>query len=184
MLYEFTQVVKLKEQGFSDDEIKRKVIEENIFQHEKITSLKRGLPYILKRANVLDSTLRNFVINGSSDIRKIINLYAILKTDRLFYEFMNEVIKEKFDHNDYHFERRDINIFFQSKAEQDEYLRKWAESTVNRLKLVFIKILELVGILIDRKTGELNRLFLDEQLKHHLRSIGDGHYIELMGDQW
>lgn len=183
MLYEFTQIVKLKDQGLTDDEIRRKAINENIFQHGKISSLKRGLPYILKRVNVLDETLRRYVIHESIDISKIINFYSILKTDRLFYEFIDEVIREKFQTNNYSFERKELNSFFAYKAEQDDFLRSWAESTVNRLKRVYLKILEEVGILTDRKTGELKRLIIDDQLKSHLRSIGDGQYIELMGDQ-
>lgn len=183
LLFEFTQVVKLKEQGLTDEEIREKVVNENIFQTEKISTLKRRLTYIIQRVNVLDETLRHFVIHESIDVRKVINFYAILKTDCLFYEFMDEVIREKFETGNYHFERKDLNVFFNYKAEQDEFLRSWAESTVSRLKLVFIKLLEDVGILINRKTGEIQRLFLDEQLKNHLRSIGDGKYIELMGDQ-
>lgn len=62
-------------------------------------------------------------------------------------------------------------------------MRSWSDSTVQRLKQVFVKILEEAGILADRKTGELRRLMIDEALKNHLRKIGDGKYIELMGDQ-
>lgn len=183
MLYEFTQIVKLKEQGLTDDEIKKVVINENILQQDKVSSTKRRLRYLLPRVNVLDETLRRFVIQGPIEYRKVINLYSILKTDRLFYEFMNEVIREKFQNHNYLFEKKDLNTFFAYKAEQDEYLRSWSDSTVQRLKQVFVKILEEVGILADRKTGELRRLMIDEALKNHLRKIGDGKYIELMGDQ-
>lgn len=183
MLYEFTQIVKLKEQGLTDDEIKKVVMNENILQQDKVSSTKRRLRYLLPRVNVLDETLRRFVIQGPIEYRKVINLYSILKTDRLFYEFMNEVIREKFQNHNYLFEKKDLNTFFAYKAEQDEYLRSWSDSTVQRLKQVFVKILEEVGILADRKTGELRRLMIDEALKNHLRKIGDGKYIELMGDQ-
>lgn len=183
MLYEFTQIVKLKEQGLTDDEIKKVVMNENILQQDKVSSTKRRLRYLLPRVNVLDETLRRFVIQGPIEYRKVINLYSILKTDRLFYEFMNEVIREKFQIHNYLFEKKDLNAFFAYKAEQDEYLRSWSDSTVQRLKQVFVKILEEVGILADRKTGELRRLMIDEALKNHLRKIGDGKYIELMGDQ-
>jgi len=169
MLYEFTQIVKLKEQGLTDDEIKKVVINENILQQDKVSSTKRRLRYLLPRVNVLDETLRRFVIQGPIENRKVINLYSILKTDRLFYEFMNEVIREKFQNHNYLFEKKDLNAFFAYKAEQDEYLRSWSDSTVQRLKQVFVKILEEVGILADRKTGELRRLMIDEALKNHLR---------------
>ena len=94
MLYEFTQLVKLKDEGLSDGEIKRKVMDGHLLEHRSISGLKRALPTILKRVNVLDATLRRFVINESIDVSKVINFYTIVKTDRLFYEFMDEVIKE------------------------------------------------------------------------------------------
>ncbi|WP_368996880.1 DUF1819 family protein [Caldifermentibacillus hisashii] len=183
LLYEFSQIVKLKEQGLTDEEIKEKVIDENILQQEKVSSLKRRLRYLLPRVNVLDETLRCFVIHESIDISKVINFYSILKTDRLFYEFMNEVIKEKFKSNNYNLEKKDLNAFFTYKAEQNDTLKSWSDSTIQRLKQVYMRMLEEVGILTDRKTGELKRLIIDDQLKSHLRSIGDGQYIELMGDQ-
>lgn len=183
LLYEFSQIVKLKEQGLTDEEIKEKVIDENILQQEKVSSLKRRLRYLLPRVNILDETLRCFVIHESIDISKVINFYSILKTDRLFYEFMNEVIKEKFKSNNYNLEKKDLNAFFTYKAEQNDTLKSWSDSTIQRLKQVYMRMLEEVGILTDRKTGELKRLIIDDQLKSHLRSIGDGQYIELMGDQ-
>lgn len=182
MLYEFKQVVILKEQGHSDHEIRQKVITENIFQYEKISSLKRGLPSILRRANALDETLRKLVIEESFEYGKVINLYAIMKTDRLFFEFMNEVIHEKLQVNDYIFEKKDLNTYFTVKAEQDENIANWTKTTIQKLKQVYCKILLETGILEDKKTGELNRLIIDEQIKDHLIRIGDAQYVRAMGE--
>lgn len=182
MLYEFKQVVILKDRGYSDQEIRTKVIKENLFQYEKITSLKRALPSILRRVNVLDETLRKFVIEESFDVGKIINLYAIMKTDLLFFEFMDEVIGEKFQRNDYHFEKKDLNTFFAEKGEQEEKVASWNEKTVQKLKQVYVKILLDSGILKDKRTGELNRLIVDERLKNHLMQIGDARYVRTMGE--
>ena len=38
-----------------------------------------------------------------------------MKTDLLFYEFMDEVIKNKLQNNDLIYERKDINVFFNEK---------------------------------------------------------------------
>src|SRR5690606_19925266 len=107
MFFEFKQVVMLKEQGLSDQEIRKKVVDENLFQHTKISSLQRGFPSILRRANVLDSTLRKMVIEDSMEVGKFINLYAVMKTDRLFYEFMEEVVYEKLRLNNNILEKKD-----------------------------------------------------------------------------
>ena len=53
-----------------------------------------------------------------------------MKTDRLFFEFMYEVFRNKIILGDYSFKDRDINIFFQDKKSQSEIVDNWADSTV------------------------------------------------------
>lgn len=181
MLFEFKQLAALKEQGDSDEEIRRKTLQENLFQYEKLSSLKRGLPSILRRINAIDSPLRLMVINESFEIARVINLYAIMKTDRLFFEFMDEVISEKLRTNNYIFELRDINLFFTVKSEQDNSIAGWTQSTIQKLKQVYIRILVETGMLKDKKAGELNRLLLDEKVQQHIIQIGDSKYIQAIG---
>lgn len=181
MFFEFKQVVLLKEQ-FTNKEIRRKIIDENIFQYKKVSSLVRGIPTIIRRVSVLDETLSGMVSGDTLDTGKTINLYSIMKTDRLFYEFMDEVIKQHFDMNDYVLERKELNMFFTEKAEQVPAISSWSELTIGKLKQVYMKILLEAGIIADLKSGELNRLLINEQVKEHLRHIGDIQYVEAMGE--
>ncbi|MGR5880012.1 BrxA family protein [Bacillus pacificus] len=95
---------------------------------------------------------------------------------------MKEVIQEKLEANNYLLEKKDLNIFFLSKTEQDEKVAKWTELTINKLKQVYIKLLLEAGLLRDKKSGELNRLLIDEELKRHFISIGDFSYLQAMGE--
>ncbi|MED3986956.1 DUF1819 family protein [Peribacillus simplex] len=182
LLYELKQVLKLKKQGLSEVEIKRKVIEDNVFEYQVTSSLKRSVPSVLRRANALDDLLQEWVLNSPLEVGKIINLYAIMKTDKLFFEFMNEVIREKLDANNYLLEKKDLNVFFAIKAEQNEKMEKWTELTVNKLKQVYMKLLYEAGLLVDKKSGDLNRLLFDEDIKRHLTSIDDTAYLKAMGE--
>ncbi|GCF70080.1 TPA: DUF1819 family protein [Bacillus luti] len=182
LLYELKQVLKLKKQGLSDAEIKKKVVEDNIFEYRTTSSLKRSLPSVIRRANVIDDNLHELLLESPLEVSKIINLYAIMKTDRLFFEFMKEVIQEKLEANNYLLEKKDLNVFFLSKTEQDEKVAKWTELTINKLKQVYIKLLLEAGLLRDKKSGELNRLLIDEELKRHFISIGDFSYLQAMGE--
>jgi hypothetical protein len=121
-------------------------------------------------------------LQDSLNSGKVINLYAIMKTDRLFFEFMNEVIREKLESDNYLFEKKDLNLYFASKAEQDSGVAGWTEQTVNKLKNVIQRILLESGILKDKKTGELGRLLMDERLKRHLIQIGDIAFVRAMGE--
>ncbi|WP_079914135.1 DUF1819 family protein [Paenibacillus sp. 32352] len=182
MFYEFKQVVSLKLQGLEDSEIRERVLTENLFQYQVKASLKRSLPSVLRRVAVLDDALRKMVLDESLESGKMINLYAIMKTDRLFFEFMNEVIREKLESDNYFMEKKDLNLYFTSKAEQDAGVAGWTEQTIQKLKNVIQRILLESGILKDKKTGELNRLLMDEQLKRHFIDIGDIAYVKAMGE--
>ncbi|MGQ4666668.1 DUF1819 family protein [Metabacillus halosaccharovorans] len=181
LLYELKQVIGLKVQGLSDKEIKQRVTEENLFQYKYESSIKRSLPSVLRRVNALDETLFQMVLEEPLETGKIINLYAIMKTDRLFFEFMDEVIREKYESHNLLIETKDLNLYFTVKAEQDNKVAGFTEKTVAKLKQVFYKVLFESGILKDKKTGELSRILMDEDLKEYIIRIGDGQFVKAMG---
>ena len=182
LYYELKQVLKLKIQGLKDNEIRKSVMEENIFQYKSKESTSRIISSVMRRVKVLDDYLINLIINEPMEVGKIINLYSIMKTSRLFFEFMNEVIREKLEFNYEILEKKDINIFFTAKAEQSEIVSGWSEVTKNKLKQVILKILSEVGILENVKTGKLNRLIIPPELKEYMLDIGDKVYLQAMGE--
>lgn len=181
LFYELKQVIGLKIQGVNDKEIKKRVTEENLFQYKYESSIKRCLPAVLRRVNALDEPLYQMVLEEPLESGKIINLYAIMKTDRLFFEFMNEVIREKYDSNNLFLEKKDLNLYFTVKAEQDKKVASFTEMTIAKLKQVFYKVLFESGVLKDKHTGEICRLLMDEDLKEYIIKKGDGQFIDAMG---
>ena len=177
--FEFKLVVSLIEEGLTDDEIRKKVFEENLFQ-QKASSTTRSFPYILKRARTLDDQLRNYVLEESNQMAKQINFYAIMKTDLLFYEFMDEVIKNKLQNSDLIYERKDINIFFNEKADENEKLANWSESTLKRLKSSYNRLLLEMGYLIKLSSTDLIPVQMDGLLRDCLIKIGNKKYVEAM----
>ncbi|MGG1689431.1 DUF1819 family protein [Heyndrickxia ginsengihumi] len=182
LLFELKQVIKLKQKGLSNQEIRKMVKEENLFQFNNQGRINRSLPSVMKRADVIDSTLASLFLEGSIEVGKIINLYAIMKTDLLFYEFMDEVIREKLQNNNYLIEKKDINLFFAAKAEQSEKVANWSETNVEKLKRAYMQVLYESGMLRTRKGKELNRLIIDEQIRNHLTQIGDARFLRAMGE--
>ncbi len=182
LLFELKQVVKLQQLGLSTKEIRSKVVDENIFQFENKGRITRTLPSVMRRAQAIDPTLAALMTEGSVEMSKVINLYAIMKTDLLFYEFMDEVISDKLHNNDYMIEKKDINIFFTAKAEQSNKVASWSEINTEKLKRAFMQVLFESGMLKNRQSKELNRLIIDEQIKNHLYHIGDAKYVRAMGD--
>ena len=182
LFLEFKQVVSLQTEGLSDSEIKKKVLSENLFQYKVNESLKRSLPSLFRRTHVLDDVLKMMVLQESVEMGRIINLYAIMKTDQLFFDFMNEVIREKFEQNDYFLDKKDINLYFTSKIEQGTDIAEWKEQTVKKIKQVILRILAEAGIIKNKKMGELQRIFMEDRLKRHLIGRGDRDFVKAMGE--
>lgn len=182
LLFELKQVIKLKKEGLLNTEIRKKVIEDNIFQVANKNRINRSLPSVMKRADVIDEILAKHMMEGSLEDSKLINLYAIMKTDLLFFEFMREVISEKLQNNNLSLEKKDINIFFTVKSEQNEQVRNWSDINIEKLKRAYMQVLFESGLLKERKSNELTRLLIDDQLKEHLKNIGDSKYLQAMGE--
>mgnify|MGYP000971716015 FL=1 len=95
-LYKETKkAATLIKQGITVKDIKNKSIEENIFQLESESRKKEVASIIVARLKDLDKFIIDKISEGNVETSKILVLYAIIKTDRLFFEFMNEVYKEK-----------------------------------------------------------------------------------------
>ncbi|MBG9596521.1 hypothetical protein ABE17_06350 [Bacillus mycoides] len=182
LLFELKQVAKLKLEGFSDKEIRDRVKAENLFQFESTGRTKRTLSSIMKRVATLDEKLCELLLTESNDVARVINLYAIMKTDRLFMEFMEDVISEKLMTNNFLLEKKDLNGFFRSKEEQSEKIASFSELNVEKLKRAIMQVLFEAGILTKRQSGEINRIVLDSNLKEHLLSNGEQRYIRAFGE--
>jgi len=183
MMYEFKQVAALKLKGLSDQEVRTKVLDDNLFQYNKLSSLKRAFPYLLKRVNTLDDHLKRMIVEEPTDVGKVINFYATMKADQLFYEFIEEVVRETLEKESGVLEKKDVNVFFVNKAEQSDFIKNLSESTLARLKSAYLKMLMEVGLLGDLKSRELRRLVIDEELKRYLIDLGEVKYVKAMGDE-
>ena len=86
---------KLKADGYTDKEIREKSKNENIFQSRSEHQRIKTASTVSKRLNMLDEQLISKLITGDSTTIKQIIIYSIMKSDRFFFEFMDEVYKDK-----------------------------------------------------------------------------------------
>lgn len=164
---------KLVLQGLSEKEIKQKAIIENIFQVSSETRKKEIAAIVLKRLRELDEFLLRQLAQKSVDQGKLIVIYAIMKNDRLFFEFMNEVFREKLIIREQYIEEKDFNIFFERKKEQSEKIAGWDDYTFYKIKQVYIRILFEAGLIKDQKARQIVKPLLDHSIVDHLVSIGE-----------
>lgn len=179
-LYKETKkAISLINKGLDVDGIKGKSLEDNIFQLESEARKKEVASIITSRIKVLDSYILNKIENSNIETSKILVLYAIAKTDRLFFEFLNEVYKEKIVLKDFYIRDKDFSVFFQSKREQSEKVDSWSEYTFKKLKQVYIRILFESGLIGNQK-GDRKIVvpIIDSDVKEYLYEIGSKPYAD------
>lgn len=178
---ELKKAANLYLQGLTSDDIRQKALEENIFLLNSENRIKEIASTVLERLQVLDEKLLHKLTTGNLETSKQLALYAILKTDRLFFEFMQEVYREKYLLRDYIITDKDFSIFFQKKAEQSQQVAAWKDYTLYKLKQVYKRILTEAGFVKkNNKNIEITRPLIEQDLIDYLNEKGNGIYLQAM----
>lgn len=170
---EFRKVIGLLESGKTLVEIKELNLEENIFSAPTQARAIQIFNTVSNRVKGLDSAFYKLFENSDLSTQKIIVLIAIMQTDRLFFDFVYEVYREKLIIGNDDMADSDIRIFFKNKQLQSEKVAKWTDYTLKRLGTCYKTMLMEAG-LIGRSSGtrKILKPILDNALEECLRSNG------------
>lgn len=173
LFLEMKKAANLVLQGLKEVEIRKKAVDDNIFQVNTEARRKEIASIVLKRIKVLDEVLLHKLVHDDVETGKLIVLYAIMKTDRLFFEFMNEVFKEKLILKDCTIEDKDFSLFFDRKKEQSEKVASWEDYTFYKIKQVYIRMLYEARLINNKKDKKIIKPFLDRSIIEHLEDKGE-----------
>lgn len=176
---EMKKVIKLIDSGKNEEDIKKICIDENLFGAAKEYRAKRMYGYIWNRTKKLDKALIDLFCTSDLATQKIINLIAILRSDRLFFEFMFEVYREKKILGVPVMEDIDVNVFFKNKEIQSEDIAAWTDNTKRRLRSIYFNYLTDANLLtvVDKKKM-ITPPILDIALERYLETCGDNSIIK------
>lgn len=132
--------------GLNRKEIVELAISDNIYQVESEYRSKTIANSIYTRLISLPEDILEAIVNSDITTSKILVLISIMKTDRLFFEFMHEVFRNKIITGDLTIEERDLNIFFDGKKIQSEIIDKWVHTTIRSLKSGYLKMITESGL--------------------------------------
>ena len=180
LLHELKVVSKLKLSGVSLNNIKARVFHNNLFQYNKIASIQKVYPFIIRRCEVLPNELLELLQTETVKNIKMLNLLSIMEDDMLFKDFMIETVGVCYKNNDLLFGKVNVNRYFCDKAEQNETVAAFKDSTMNKLRQLYLKILVESELLSGIKNGELRRVFLDNYLKDKLIDLGYVYYVNIL----
>lgn len=170
---EFKKLVQMYHDGLNAQEVRRRCIEENIFGMQTERRIVSTFQYLNRRFQRLDDTLVDLFCDSDLATQKLINLIAVVSGDRLFFEFLNEVYREKcilgFDAIDV----SDVNTFFRNKSVESEELAAWKETTFKQVRNCFFSfMLDANLVQKDGKRFLLTPPIMDIALERYLQYNG------------
>jgi hypothetical protein len=147
LFYEMRIVSKQYLEQKPIEEIIAYIKQDNLFQYPTERMVIRIARACHKRLIALDNEKLVYeVANAPVEVAKQINLYAMMRYNRLVREFMIDLIGEKYRQQDFSYTKKDINVFFSRLQEQNDDVAAWSEQTIIKLKQVLTKCLIETGM--------------------------------------
>ena len=174
LFYEMRIVSKQYLEQKSIEEIIAFIKRDNLFQYPTERMIIRIARSCYKRLVGLDNEKLVYeVANAPLEVAKQINLYAMMRYNRLVREFMEGLIGGKYRQQDYSYTKKDINVFFSHLQEQNDEVAAWSEQTIMKLKQVLNRCLVETAMLDSVKDSTLNPIFISSELETGIRENND-----------
>lgn len=147
----FKKYNELLNSALTDEEIKIKQNKENILMAPSEAYGIKMINEVSKRTQALPKEIQDMFSRLPVSDQKILNLLGLMMTDRLFFEFMYEVFREKIIIGNLEFDNSDIRIFLNNKSEQSERVLNFTSGTKKRLAGAYRTYLKEASLLIEDK---------------------------------
>lgn len=174
LFFEIRTVSALLLQGLSREEVVKRIKTENLFQFPTERMIVNIAGACFRRIDALDSdALIYHLANSPAYVAKQINLYAMMKYNRIVWDFMTTVIGEKYRTQEFDFSRKDLNVFFFALQEQNDIVASWSDSTITKIKQVLTKCLVECEYLDTNRSKKLNLISISPELEDEIRAAND-----------
>ncbi|PHI06327.1 DUF1819 family protein [Fusobacterium polymorphum] len=97
----------------------------NILETVSESNFSKKFNTINKRLKSLTDNLKKQIVDTDLASARFINLYSILCNERFILEFLEEVVKEKYDNYDYSIKESDFSNYMETKSEQSKVIQNW-----------------------------------------------------------
>lgn len=174
LFYETRITAQLVCQDLPRDEIIERIKSENLFQfptEKMVVSIARTC---FRRLDALASdALVRLLAEAPMGTAKQVNLYAMMKDNRVVWDFMTTVIGEKYRTQALDFSPKDVSIFLFLLREQNDSVAGWSDSTVSKIRQVLIRILTECRYLDSIRASQLNWISIEPELEDKIRAQHD-----------
>lgn len=175
------KIAKLMLDGLDRNEVYQKCYDENYIEIESEERRREITNNVYNRLLSLDDFLLQQFYSGDVDTSKFILVYAIMKSDTLFFEFMFEVYREALVGNKDYISIDDFDNFFAGKKESDLIVAGWGNFTLECLTKGYRNILVESGLgTRDRRNIKAVKMMIHPLVEEHIALIGDNDFLKAM----
>jgi hypothetical protein len=174
LFHEMRIVAKLYLEDKLIDTIIEHVRRDNLFQYPTERNVSRLARACHRRILALgNEKLVYDLTKAPVKTAKQINLYAMMRYNRLVREYMEKLVGEKYCQRDFSYTKKDVNVFFSGLQTQNDDVAAWSDRTVTKLKQVLTKCLVETEMLDSAKSTTLNPIFISAELETGIRENND-----------
>lgn len=168
--------------GLDQDELYKKCFDENYVEIESLERRREVTNVLYNRLCAVDEFLLKDFYDGDVATSKFILVYAIAKTDTLFFEFLFEKYREALLSTERNYlSTDDFDNFFESKKQVNIIVAKWSRFTLGALTQGYRNILVESGLgRRERKNIIVERMMIHPAVEEHIGLIGDKDYLKAM----
>ena len=180
-LIEMRNTCKFILENKTEEDLKNLLKANNILETVSESNFSKKFNTINKRLKSLTDNLKKQIVDTDLTSARFINLYSILCNERFILEFLEEVVKEKYDNYDYSIKECDFLSYLAIKSEQLEIINNWTESGKRKMLVKVKNFLAEGGFLEKNKDSyKIIKPIVDLAVIDEIKENGNKKILKIM----
>ena len=164
-----------------EEDFKKILKANNILETVSESNFSKKFNTINKRLKSLTDNLKKQIVDTDLTSARFINLYSILCNERFILEFLEEVVKEKYDNYDYSIKESDFSNYMETKSEQSKVIQNWTAEAKRRMLIKVKNFLTEGGYLEKDKEGyKIIKPIVDLAVIDEIKENGNKKILKIM----
>ena len=164
-----------------EEDLKKLLKINNILETVSESNFSKKFNTINKRLKCLTDNLKKQIVDTDLASAKFINLYSILCNERFILEFLEEVVKEKYDNYSYYIKESDFSNYMETKSEQSKIIQNWTAEGKRKMLVKVKNFLTEGGFLEKNKDGyKIIKPIVDLAVIDEIKENGNKKILKIM----
>ena len=180
-LIEMRNTCKFILENKTEEDLKNLLKVNNILETVSESNFSKKFNTINKRLKSLTDNLKKQIVDTDLTSARFINLYSILCNERFILEFLEEVVKEKYDNYDYCIKESDFSNYMETKSEQSKVIQNWTAEGKRRMLIKVKNFLTEGGYLEKNKEDyKIIKPIVDLAVIDEIKENGNEKILKIM----